>query len=168
VLILPIVFIILYGSFELVKLMSIRQTLENATYQAARYLSVYHKYYADPSYNRAVDDRGQAERLIWQALELNPYIPKNGRVRLVVRYYNARGEQIPSTVEFNCTQIDNALHDPVGTNLVFTVRTTLTLPWKASVLELPLGDVTLSAAHTSFVDCGPWKQPPPPTPTPEP
>ncbi|HUT16556.1 MAG TPA: TadE family protein, partial [Anaerolineae bacterium] len=42
VLILPIFVLILYGSFELLKLASIRQSLETGTYQAARYLSVYH------------------------------------------------------------------------------------------------------------------------------
>ena len=175
VLLLPILVTILYGSFELMKLASARQTLEAATYQAARYLSAYHKTYGNARYNRPGDDRLQAERLIWESLLSNPYVASAGNVSVIVRYYNGAGQEIASPVEFSCGSLGQYVSSPTSlqlfnNNLVFTVRTWVTIPWKSSVLGLPMGDVTLSSAHTTFVDCGPWYPPyvPPPTPTPTP
>jgi Flp pilus assembly protein TadG len=176
VLILPILVTILYGSFELMKLASARQTLEAATYQAARYLSAYHKTYANARYNRPGDDRLQAERLIWESLLSNPYIASADNFSVIVRYYNGAGREIASPVEFSCESLGQYVSSPsslqlFSNNLVFTVRTWVTIPWKSSVLGLSLGDVTLSSSHTSFVDCGPWYPPymattPTPSPTP--
>ncbi len=173
VLLLPILVIILYGSFELMKLASARQTLEAATYQAARYLSAYHKTYGNARYNRPGDDRLQAERLIWESLLSNPYIASADSVSVIVRYYNGAGQEIASPVEFSCESLGQYVSSPTSlklfsNNLVFTVRTWVTIPWKASVLGLPMGDVTLSSAHTTFVDCGPWYPPYRTTPTPSP
>ena len=171
VLVLPVVILVLYGSFELMKLASIRQSLEAGAYQAARYLSVYHKYYVDPHYNRNVDDRMQAERLIRESLLANSYLSRETSMTLIVRYYNGGGQEIASPVEFRCddaARFEAGLYNPNTTGLVFTLRAWVTFPWKASMLGMPLGNVTLGAAHTAFVDCGPWTQPPPPTPTPEP
>jgi len=167
-LIIPIFVIILYGSFELMKLVSIRQSLDHGTYQAARYLSVYHRFYYDSRYNRGhVDDTLRAERLIWESLLANPYISEATPVQVVIRYFNGAGAEIPSPVDFPCWDIKNSLDRPDTSNLIFTVRTQLTFPWQTSVLGLSMGSVTLTSAHTSFVDCGPW-YPPPRTPTPTP
>jgi len=174
VLLLPILITILYGSFELMKLASVRQTLEAATYQAARYLSAYHKTYGNARYNRTGDDRLQAERLIWESLLSNPYVVSAGNVSVIVRYYNGAGQEIASPVEFSCESLGQYVSkDPkslplFSNNLVFTVRTWVTIPWKSSLLGLPLGNVTLSSAHTTFVDCGPWYPPYRATPTPSP
>jgi hypothetical protein len=166
-LIVPIFVIILYGSFELMKLISIRQSLDSGTYQAARYLSVYHKFYYDSQYNRGnVDDTLRAERLIWESLQANSFIYEDTPLQVVVRYFNGAGEEIPSPVDFPCWDIRNSLNHPDTSNLVFTVRTQLTLPWQTSVLGLSMGSITLTSAHTSFVDCGPWYPWPRPTPTP--
>lgn len=174
-LVLPVFVAILLGSYELIRMASARQTLEAATYQAARYLSEYHRYYANepenvPRYN--VDERVQAERLIWESLQANPNFAQAGRVDLVVRYYNGEGQEIASPAEFQCNKLGEYVTSPGAlqpykNGLVFTVRTWVTIPWKASVLGLSLGQITLSSAHTSFVDCQPW-YPPRVTPTPEP
>jgi len=168
-LILPIFIIILYGSFELMKLISIRQSLDAGTYQAARYLSVYHKFYYDSRYNReSVDDKRRAEQLIWESLLSNPFISEDTQMHVVIRYFNGAGQEISSPTDFDCEQIRTALDNPASSDLVFTVRTQVTLPWQASVLGLSLGNVTLTSVHTSFVDCGPWYPPPRTTPTPTP
>ena len=149
-LLVPIFVIILYGSFEMLKLISIRQSLDAGTYQAARYLSVYHRSYVDQSFNRpSVDDRQRAERLIWESLLANPFVPKDAPI------YHRRFEDLCAVL----------LDDP---NMFFTVRTQMTLPWRASVLGLSLGSITLTSAHSSFVDCGPWYPWPGPTNTPVP
>jgi len=168
-LIIPVFVIILYGSFELWKLISIRQSLDVGTYQAARYMSVYHKYYFDDKYNRpSADDKLRAERLIWGALQNNSFISPELPIRVAIRYFNGAGQEIYSPVDLDCAQIRGLLANPATSNLIFTVRTQLTLPWQASVLGLSMGNVTLSSTHTSFVDCGPWYPPPGPTPTPAP
>jgi len=168
-LLVPIFVIILYGSFEMLKLISIRQSLDAGTYQAARYLSVYHRSYVDQSFNRpSVDDRQRAERLIWESLLANPFVPKDAPIYVVVRYFNRDNQEIPSPIDFPCPQIPHnrsLLDDP---NMFFTVRTQMTLPWRASVLGLSLGSITLTSAHSSFVDCGPWYPWPGPTNTPVP
>jgi len=173
VLILPIFVLILYGSFELLKLASIRQSLEAGTYQAARYLSVYHKYYFDTRYNReSADDILRAELMIRESLLASPFISEDLHdVILWVRYYDGAGRPIASPVDFDCVHVEGVLgQDPMASNLVFTVHATLAFPWDATILGqlLPgveLGHVTLSSKHTAFVDCGPWKLPPQPTPT---
>jgi hypothetical protein len=167
--ILPIFVIILYGSFELLKLISIRQSLDTGTYQAARYLSVYHRYYSDSRYNRTdVDDTARAELLIRDSILANQFVSPDTPIQLVIRYYNGAGQEIPTPVDFPCWDIRNALDRPDSSNLIFTVRTQLTIPWYTSVLGLSMGNVTLTSAHTSFIDCGPWYPPPRGTPTPTP
>lgn len=174
VLVLPILITILYGSFELMKLASLRQTLEAGTYQAARYLSAYHKTYANSRYNRTVDDRVQAERLIRESLLSNTYLAEDTGIQLVVRYYNGQGLEIASPVDFPCdTLAQYVSKDPrslqlFSNNFVFTVRAWATIPWRVSVLGIAVGNVTLNSSHTSFVDCGPWYPPLRPTPTPSP
>jgi len=165
-LILPVFIILLYGSFELLKLVSIRQSLDAGTYQAARYLSVYHKIYYNENYNRpAQDDRLQAERLIWQSLLASPFVSEDTPMYVSIRYFNRDNQELASPVDFPCGQIRESLNDP---NLVLTVRTQVTLPWKGTVLGLSLGNVTISSAHTVFVDCGPWYPWPVETPQPTP
>ncbi len=168
-LILPVFILLLYGSFELIKLISIRQSLEAGTYQAARYLSVYHKYYYDETYNReAADDTLRAEQLLWDSLLANPYLSDVAPLQLDIRYFNGAGQEIATPVDFPCEDIRTALDNPGTSNLIFTVRTRLTVPWQTSLLGLSMGSVTLTSGHTSFVDCGPWFPPPRPTPTPTP
>jgi hypothetical protein len=168
-LVLPVFVLILYGSFELVKLVSIRQSLESGTYQAARYLSVYHMYYYDSQYDRTgADDTARAERLVWDSVLSNGYVSAGMPIQLQIRYFNGAGQEITTPVEFPCPEIRDALADPNNSNLIFTVRTRLTIPWQTSLLGLSMGSVTLTSGHTSFIDCGPWYPPPRPTPTPTP
>ncbi len=168
-LILPIFVTILYGSFELLKLVSIRQSLDAGTYQAARYLSVYHKSYYDSRYDRAdIDDSLRAERLIWESLQANPFISRGMPIRIVVRYSNSNGQELSSPVDFNCrpAPIDGSINVLARSpDVIFTVHAQVMFPWTTSVLGLSMGNVTLASAHTTFVDCGPWYPPPTREPT---
>lgn len=170
ILILPVMVAILYGSYELMRIASIRQTLEAATAQAAQYLSQYHKTYTFDDVRPAeVDARAQAERIIWESLLANEYLSRDTRMQVVVRYFNFYGQPIAPPVEFNCRGIQTAVQNPRSSNLFFTVRAWVTLPWKTWLFDLPVGNVTLGAAHSTFVDCGPWDSyVPPPTPMPTP
>jgi len=166
-LLVPVFITILYGSFELVKVLSIRQSLDAGTYQAARYLSVYHESYVDSSFNRPLaEDQLRAERLIWESLLGNPFITEDDPPTIVIRYFDRDGVQMASPVNFPCPQIPNnrsLLDDP---RMVFTVYAQATVPWRASVLGVTIGTITLTSAHTAFVDCGPWYPWPGPTATP--
>jgi hypothetical protein len=169
-LILPVFVIFLYGSFELLKLVSIRQSLDAGTYQAARYLSVYHKTYYDSGYNRPTqDDRLQAERLIWQSLLASPFMSEDTPMYVAIRYFDGANRELSSLANFDsaCSHIQESVrnNDP---NLILTVRSQITLPWKGTVLGLSLGNVTISSAHTVYVDCGPWYPWPVETPQPTP
>ncbi len=166
-LLVPVFITILYGSFELVKVLSIRQSLDAGTYQAARYLSVYHESYVDSSFNRPLaEDQLRAERLIWDSLLANPFITLDDAPTILIRYFDRDGVQMVSPVDFPCAQISNnrrLLEDP---RMVFTVHAEATVPWRASVLGVTIGTITLTSAHTAFVDCGPWYPWPGPTATP--
>ncbi len=163
-LILPVFIVILYGSFELLKVVSVRHSLDSGVYQAARYLSVYHREYYNENYNRPVqDDQLQAERLVWQSILANPFVTEDALPSIVIRYFNRDGAEITSPVNFPCGQIRQLVNDP---NLMFTVRAQATIPWKGTVLGLSLGSIQISSAHSAYVDCGPWYPWPAETPTP--
>ena len=165
--ILPVFVVILYGSFEIFKLASVRQSLDTGTYQATRYLSVYHMYYYDDGYNRtAADDTARAESLIWESMRASQFISSNTQLEIVIRYFDGAGQQIATPVDFPCRSIRDALNQPGS--LAFTVEARATLPWQASVLGLSLGTISLNSRHSGFVDCGPWYPPPRPTRTPVP
>jgi hypothetical protein len=109
--ILPIFILIVFGGFEVWKVMSVKQSLTSGTSEAARYLSFNH---------RDVGDRDTAEGIIYKELSNNDLIG-NTSFDLDIRYYELSDDlklvgPIPDPTTLSCWK-------------VFRVEAKLTLPW---------------------------------------
>jgi len=110
--ILPIFILIVFGGFEVWKVMSVKQSLTSGTSEAARYLSFNHR--------RGSDDRNIAEGIIYKELRNNDLIGNTSFV-LDIRYYELSDDlelvgPIPDPTTLPCWTM-------------FRVETELTLPW---------------------------------------
>jgi hypothetical protein len=176
VLVLPIFVLLLYGSFEIWKIVSVKQSLGAATYQAARCRSVYSKCNQVPSME---DDDFRCERVLLNELEDNSFVDGEDLVGVEIRYRNEDGDVICVLAvnqhlmpeKISCQQDPTQL----GRNQKFDVEAALFLPWPIVVPGLSFeGDEatsspTLVARHRSYIECGPgWRPTPVPTPLPTP
>jgi len=135
VLILPIFVLILYGSFEVWKVVSVKQSLDAAVGRLAQCLRLYHG---------GDDDRDRCESIIRMELGGNNLMDEP--LELTIEYYNASDRQIPDPTDLSC-------------NAIFTVEGKVELPW-----DIPLvssGDnMYLISKHTSFIECEPSREMP--------
>lgn len=147
VLILPIFVLMFYGFFEVWKIVSVKQSLDAGTYQAARYLSIYHD---------GDEDRDRCERVLLMELANNSLIDEDDLPDLRIKYYDARGRDIEDPTRLPCNEL-------------FTVRAGLELPWTTVIPYLSSRSIVLVGQHTSYIECGPsWAPATTPTPTPTP
>ena len=132
VLILPILVLILYGSFEVWKVVSVKQSLDAAVGRLAQCLRLYH----------ANNDVERCERIV--SMELGGNNAMDGRLELI-EYYDR----------------DDRLTDPtyLYCNDIFTVKGEIRLPW--GIPFLSSGNMHLTSKHTSFIECGPSEEPMP-------
>jgi len=139
-LILPIMILIIFGSYEIWRLVSVKQSLYAGTYQAARYVSL--NYLIDGPAVQAV-----ADEIIVQELTNNALL--SGDTGLQSIEYTPEGLTGLRPYQF------------------FRIRTTLRLPWPVIIPFLPTRpSITLVEQQTSFVEAGPTRALPTPTPTP--
>jgi len=133
VLIIPIFVLILYGSFEVWKVVSVKQSLDAAVGRLAQCLRLYHG---------GDDDRDRCESII--RMELGGNNLMDGSLELTIEYYDASDRQIPDPTDLSC-------------NAIFTVEGKVKLPW-----DIPLvssGDnMYLISKHTSFIECEPREE----------
>jgi len=178
-LVLPIFVILLYGFFEVWKIVSVRQSLGAATYHAARCRSLY----SDPDRPTGdaptIDDDGyRCEWGLLKELENNSFIDEEDLWGVEIRYRNAVGDVIcvVTAREMNSPKLENiCLNGP--TSLAcgerFDAEAALFLPWPIFSTILSSGgsgeprSASLTARHRSFIECDPSWQPTP-TPTPPP
>jgi hypothetical protein len=125
VLILPILVLILYGSFEVWKVVSVKQSLDAAVGKLAQCLRLYH-----------ADDVERCERIV--SMELGGNSAMDGHLELI-EYYDQ----------------DNRLTYPtyLHCNDIFTVKGEVRLPW--GIPFVSSGNIYLTSEHTSFIECGP-------------
>jgi hypothetical protein len=139
-LILPIMLLIILGSYEIWRLVSVKQSLYAGTYQAARYVSL--NYLRDgPAVQTVAND------IIVQELANNALLS---------------GDSSLQSIEYSPPGLTN-----LQPYQFFTIRTTLRLPWPIIIPFLPTQpSITLVEQQTSFVEAGPTRFLPTPTPTP--
>ncbi len=139
-LILPIMILIIFGSYEIWRLVSVKQSLYAGTYQAARYVSL--NYLME---GPAVQTTANA--MIVQELANNALL--SGDTGLQSIEYTPEGLAGLRPYQF------------------FRIRTTLRLPWPVIIPFLPTRpSITLVEQQTSFIEAGPTRALPTPTPTP--
>jgi hypothetical protein len=141
-LILPIMILIIFGSYEIWRLVSVKQSLYAGTYQAARYVSLYYVQVNNPALVQAT-----ANAMIVQELANNALLSGNSGLQSIE--YTPEGLSGLRPYQF------------------FRIRTTLRLPWPVIIPFLPTRpSITLVEQQTSFIEAGPTRALPTPTPTP--
>lgn len=173
VLILPIFVLLLYGSFEVWKIVSVKQSLGAATYQAARCRSVYNEC---NGVSNITEDDFNCERVLLHELADNSFIDWEDLTGIEIRYRDERGnvicvvaiDQSFALYRRSCPQDPAALNR----NDKFSVEAEFFLPWPIFIPGLSSDgggasrSPTLMARHRSYIECGPrWRPTPTPTPT---
>jgi hypothetical protein len=132
VLIIPIFVLILYGSFEVWKVVSVKQSLDAGVGRLAQCLRLYH-----------VGDIIRCESIVRTELEGNSLMD-GGPLEPEISYYDDSDQLLPYPPNLDCDDI-------------FTVEGTVELPW-----DIPLvssGDnMYLISKHTSFIECQPSEE----------
>jgi hypothetical protein len=111
VVILPLLVLVVFGGFEVWKVMSVKQSLTSGTSEAARYLSF------NP------DGKNEAEEnIIYEELLNNDLIDETllNPNDLVIYYYNASDERINDPASLSCGE-------------KFSVEAELRLPWTITI-----------------------------------
>ncbi len=153
VLILPIFIILVFGSYEIWKLVHIKQTLEAATIQAARYLSVEGRYLD----TFPEDWEGRAWNIIAEELANEAILQDDlGAIELRVSVESRVGGHI-SGPECPGEESRRASRARRRAELAqFVVRSQLTVP---SPVRIPLvvtaDNLTLWESQWHYLECGP-------------
>jgi hypothetical protein len=173
VLILPIFVLLIYGSFEVWKIVSVKQSLGAATYQAARCRSVYNDC---NGVTNLEDDEFNCEWVLLNEVADNGFVDQEDLIGAEIRYRDEQGNVICVVGVNQNLEIEkrSCPEDPagdLGRNEKFDVEAELFLPWPIFIPGLfPDGSggtsITLVARHRSYIECGPQWSPPTPTPTP--
>jgi len=150
VLILPIFILLIYGFFGIWKIVSVKQSLDAGTYQAARCLSVYFHDGRD-------DARRMCEYVLWTEVKNNSFITEEYLDGLDldehVKYYDGDGYGIEK----------QDLARRIHCNDIFSIKASLPLPWAIFIPGLRSNDPnsiptpTFVITHTSYIECGPTR-----------
>lgn len=135
VLIIPIFVLILYGSFEVWKVVSVKQSLDAAVGRLAQCLRLYHVGY-----------RGRCESIV--SMELGGNNLMDGPLELTIEYYDASGRQVKPQDLPTLLGVCNA---------IFTVEGKAKLPWDIPLVSSD-DNMYLISKHTSFIECGPREE----------
>jgi hypothetical protein len=176
VLVLPIFVLILYGSFEVWKIVTVRQAIGAAAYQAARCRSIYNRCNDVESIRPpTVIEDGDDYRCEWVVLhELanNGFVDEEDLLGAEIRYRDTDGDLLcvvavdqhlrPYTNDAMCPRDPTSL----GRNTKFDVEVAMFLPWPIIIPDRPSRSPTLVARHRTYIECGPrWQPTPTPTPS---
>ena len=147
VLVLPLLILLIFGSFAVWRIMAIRQTLSLGTYQAAWELSWRAR-------DLPLDDEEVwqeiAEAIVRTEVEGNHLIESGFTLNVTV----ALPDALACAPSYAWRPADDVL---------FTVEATLSLPTPIRIPYLDPVNLTLTEQHTSFVKCPRvWKGTPPP------
>jgi len=132
-LVLPLLILLIFGSYAVWRIMVIRQSLSLGTYQAAWELSQQARYLP-------LDEevwRGIAEPIVRENVEGNRLIEPGFTLHVAVT--------LPNT--------NVCGRSPLVDDIIFTVKATLSLPTPIRIPYLDPVNLTLTEQHTSYVQC---------------
>lgn len=164
VVVLPIFVLLIYGSFEIWKIVSVKQSLGAATYQAARCRSVYNGEYPGMGIS-SIDDEDYpygCELILLNELLDNSFVDREDLVGVEIAYRDDVGNVICVLTVNQQLVLQRAFCRPDPTTLGlgerFDVEATLSLPWPLSIPGLPSGSPSLVASHRGYIEGGPrWR-----------
>lgn len=171
VVVLPIFVLLIYGSFEIWKIVSVKQSLGAATYQAARCRSVYNREHPNMGIS-SVDDEDYpygCEVILLNELIDNSFVDKEDLPGAQIRYRDDSGNVICIITVTQRLVLQKGFCNPDPTTLArrekFDVEAELRLPWALFIPGLPSDSPTLVARHRGYIEGIPrWR--PIRTPTP--
>jgi len=141
-LLFPILILLIFGGFEVWKVISIKQSLNAGTYQAARHLSneVYNegRHLPDDPDDWEVEAEVIAKGIIARELE-KTFV----------------GSDAAFDVEVTIETPDRSKCE-----WIFSVRAELPLPWTTVIPYLPSRNMLLVEQHTSYIECTDYWVPP--------
>jgi hypothetical protein len=146
VFILPLFVLLAFGTFEIFKVISVRQSLSLGAYKAARHLSAYGRTWLAPTspanaWENAA--RQSATEIIDQELEDNDFLPQGYSLRVQV-VIDSHGRDNPSRLGW-----------------LFTIRAELAVPNLIRLPPLKFGTITLVERQVSYIEglSGDWIPP---------
>lgn len=146
-LVLPIFILVIFGMFEVWKIMSVRESLCLGMQRAAAYLTREGRYLT----NNPVDWEDKAETIIMRGrheffveLDNNPFVPDNVDIQA-------------KDVHVEVHIVDGARPD-WPCEWLFTA--TVELPWTAVIPYIPFGGMMLAEQTTSYIQCTDYEIPP--------
>ena len=129
-LVLPIFLLVIFGMFDVWKIMSVRESMYLGLHEVAPYLTKEGRYLAgSPEEWKAKAERITLET-VRQELANNPFVPDNVVIQAKVH-------------------IDRP--DLPKCQWLFTAR--VELPWTAVIPYIPFGNMTLAEQTTSYIRC---------------
>jgi len=137
-LLFPIFVLLIFGGFEVWKIISIKQSLNAGTYQAARYLSNEGKGLPDDPDDWEAEAAAIAEGIIAQKL----------------------GEGFAGSDAAFEVEVTIETPDRSKCEWLFSVRAELPLPWTTVIPYLPSKNMVLVEQHTSYIECTDYWVPP--------
>lgn len=175
VVVLPIFVLLIYGSFEIWKIVSVKQSLGAATYQAARCRSVYNQEYPGMGVS-SIDDEDYpygCEVILLNELLDNSFVDREDLIGVEITYRDESGDVICVLTVNREVALQREFCDPdptrLGRRAKFDVQAKLPLPWPVFIPGVSANSPTLGAQHRGYIEGGPrWRPIPTPTPTPEP
>ena len=145
VLVLPLLILLIFGSFAVWRIMAIRQTLALGTYKAARELSYQGR------------DLPLDEMVWWEIADPVMRTEVEGNHLIESGYALNVAVALPNTSA--CSSSGSRSVD----DTLFTVKATLILPTPIRIPYLDAINLTLTEQHSSFVECPrEWRGTPPP------
>lgn len=163
VLVLPIFILVVFGSYEIWKLVHLKQSLEAATIQATRYLSVEGPFFLD---DYPEGWRQRAWRIVAGELENESLIEDQFesavlRVDVSNRFRSGRPECPGDEAKYSYRAVNRAERSQ------FAVHSELQVPWSIQIPFVDTPDnLVLTETHWHYLECPPPYTEPTPTPTP--
>jgi len=144
--ILPLFVLLAFGTFEIFKVMSVRQSLSLGAYKAARHLSAFGRTWltpTSPAFSWENAARETATEIIDQELKGNDFLPQTFQLRVQV-VIDSQGRASPSRLGW-----------------LFTVRAELVVPDLIRLPPLKFGTITLVERQVSYIEglSGDWIPP---------
>lgn len=150
VLVLPIFLLLLIGSYELWRLVAVKQRLEAATVQATRYLMVEGRFLIPPH-------RSDAFPYEWENLAREIIVDQLAKESLVgSALANAVVVRVETPTHFAPVCPGGAFDNPMGhlRNAQFSVTAALPIPMPLHIPFLGLAEgIVLRETHTAYVEC---------------
>ncbi len=135
-LLVPLSILIVIGSIQMWRLISIKQSLHVGTYQTVRCLTMY---------DSRRSSRAECESLLRAKLRHSGLIDAHAVANLDIAYFRIEDH------------LEHPINDPTmdldGCGIPFRMKVRLPLPWTVVIPYLPARELTLHEWKTSYIEC---------------